>query len=332
MTVDIKTLRVEPRRHTFGHIARRFGADKPASRYEEGTLDVQATDHFHYRPLWDQEREIYDERRTAVKMKDWYALRDPRQYYYATYNIARAGMYQAVEQSFSFIERRDLLAGMDAGWRAKVEAYLIPLRHLEWGANMNAAQITQAGYGTAVTSASIFTAADRLGIAQTLSRIGLLLDGGTGASLDRGKVLWMSAPFWQEARRLVEDTLVIADWFELFTTQNLCLDGLLYPLVYEHFDAAGQRRGGAAVSRLTEFMVEWQAEHARWVDAVIKVAAAESGENRAVISGFYAAWRGRSAKALAPLAEEILGAEGASAVAAAERALDRRATGLGLAV
>ncbi len=38
---------------------------------------------------------------------------------------------------------------------------------------------------------------------------------------------------WQELRHAVEDMLVTQDWFELFVAQNLALDGLLYPLVYE---------------------------------------------------------------------------------------------------
>ncbi len=51
MTIQIKTIDLEPKRQTFGHVARRLGGDKTASRYLEGTLDVQATDNFHYKPL-----------------------------------------------------------------------------------------------------------------------------------------------------------------------------------------------------------------------------------------------------------------------------------------
>src|SRR5271166_1053169 len=90
MTVQIKTLDYEPKRQTFGHIARRLGGDKPATRYLEATLDVQATDNFHYKPLWEAEYWQYDTRKTAVVMEDWYKPLDPRQFYYAAYNIARA--------------------------------------------------------------------------------------------------------------------------------------------------------------------------------------------------------------------------------------------------
>ena len=55
MSIDIKTMSVEPKRQTFAHVARRLGGDAPASRYEEGVYDLQATTHFHYRPIWGPE-------------------------------------------------------------------------------------------------------------------------------------------------------------------------------------------------------------------------------------------------------------------------------------
>ncbi|HYH16974.1 MAG TPA: aromatic/alkene monooxygenase hydroxylase subunit beta [Azospirillum sp.] len=333
MTIDIKTLKVEPRRQTYANIARRFGTDKPASRYEEATLDVQATANFHYKPLWGADHWHFDERRTAVKMQDWYALRDPRQYYYATYNIARANQYQATERNFDFVEKRGLLAVMEPAWRGTVEFYLLPLRHMEWGANMNAADMCDKGYGTAVTAPCMFAAGDRLAMAQVIGRIGLALDGNSGSSLDRAKEYWMTAPEWQELRRLTEDTLVVKDWFEQFVAQHLAIDGIHYPLVYGRFDAEGQRVGGAGVSMLTEFMSEWSAEHAKWADAVIKTAAAESAENKALISGWFATWSRRAADAFRPLAVRVLGEQsGPAAVEEALGNLAARARKLGLDV
>ena len=48
---------MKPIRNTYAHIERRFG-DKPATRYQEATYDVHSTHNFHYKPLWDQDREI----------------------------------------------------------------------------------------------------------------------------------------------------------------------------------------------------------------------------------------------------------------------------------
>ena len=64
MQIDLRTVAIKPVRQTFDHIARRFG-DKPASRYQEGTYDIQQTDIFHYRPMWEPELALFDERRTG---------------------------------------------------------------------------------------------------------------------------------------------------------------------------------------------------------------------------------------------------------------------------
>ena len=41
MQIDLRTVSIKPLRNTFDHLVRRFG-DKPASRYQEGSYDIQA--------------------------------------------------------------------------------------------------------------------------------------------------------------------------------------------------------------------------------------------------------------------------------------------------
>ena len=53
MQIDLRTVSIKPIRQTFTHVAERIGPDKPASRYQEGVLNVQADANFHYRPTWD---------------------------------------------------------------------------------------------------------------------------------------------------------------------------------------------------------------------------------------------------------------------------------------
>jgi phenol hydroxylase P1 protein len=196
---------------------------------------------------------------------------------------------------------------------------------------MNCTNICDRGYGTAVTAPSMFAAADHLAIAQILGRIGLAFDGNSGTALDKAKAQWMTAPEWQGMRRLVEDSLVIEDWFEQLVAQNLAIDGLLYPLVYNRFDTEGQTRGATGLSMLTEFVTDWFAEHSRWVDAVVKTAAAESADNTALISGWLARWTNTAAAALLPLAVHVLGdAPGKAAIEQGITTLKRRAQSLGL--
>ncbi len=328
MNIDIQAEAITPRRHTFSHIARRFGVDKPASRYEEATYDVQPTTNFHYRPTYSPEFELYDPRRTRIVMNDWYVFRDPRQFYYASYNISRAAMQQSFDDAVNFVEKRDLIASVDPVFRDLFAAYLLPLRHVEWAANMNCQLIADWGYGAQVTSAAAFCGADRLGIAQVISRIGLLLGQGAEGALSEAKTQWLESDVWQPLRRLVEDQLVLRDWFEVYVAQLIVLDGYIYPLVTGAFDRAGAAYNGSAFSMMTGFLGDWFADNSRWTDAVVKAAAAESDANRLVLSEWLARWSARAEEAVRPIAAMVLGAEGDGAVDAAGARLRERMVGL----
>lgn len=331
MSVDIKTAGIAPVRQTFSHVARRLGGDKPASRYQEATFDLQADCNFHYRPLWDPERELYDRRRTAIVMADWYSFKDPRQFYYGAYVLNRARLQETAENNFDFAAKHALLAGLPADMLRRIQAVLLPLRHLEYAANLNNCAISAYGWGSAFTQCTTFAMMDRLGIAQYLSRIGLLIDGNTGTTLKTAKQSWLEDAPWQPLRRLAEDSLVTADWFELFVAQNLVIDGLVYPLVYQRFCAELAKSGGAVLAMLTEFMDTWYGESQRWVDAFVKTAAAESPANRALLTGWSTHWLQRGTEALGPLAQLMeLQSGGGAALDQADQALRTRIAKLGL--
>lgn len=331
MSLEIKTSTIEHARETYSNLQRRYGKDKTASRYDEVSYDLQPTANFHYRPLWRPEFELYDPNLTAIKMKDWDALRDPRQFYYATYNIARAGMIESAQKNLKLVEDMDLLASLTPEWREKAITYLGPARHLEWGGNMNGYQIASDGYGVAVTAPASFCAHDHLGMAQLITMILLALDP-TEALITRAKSDWLEHASWQGVRHMVEDSFVLEDWFELFVAQNFAFDGVLHPLLFSHFDDAGRSHGGAGISLVTQFMRDWYADNTRWSDAVMKRAAAESGENAAKLAGWTNKWMHRALEAAMPLAVEILGGGGEDVIGKISADLRARAGKIGLEV
>ena len=300
MSVEIKTTTVEMIRNTFSHTRRRFG-DKVASRYQEASFDIEATTNFHYRPLWQPDKLLNDATRTAVVMADWYAVSDPRQYYYGAYVQARAKMQENAEHDYAFCEKRDMLASLSPQNVQLIGSLLLPLRHAELGANMNNSNIAADGFGTSVTQMHMFQAMDRLGIAQYLSRIGLMLDDGDVLLLAQAKQQWLNAPAWQGVRRYVEDTLVVRDWFELTVAQNVVSDGLVYPLLFHKLDEQLSANGAGQVGMLTEFMRLWFAESQRWVDALLKTVINESAGNKALVESWVDRWSQRSIEALRPL-------------------------------
>ena len=119
----------------------------------------------------------------------------------------------------------------------------------------------------------------------------------------------------------------------MFIAQNLALDGLLFPLIYTHFvDDHLALQGGTAVSMLTVFMTEWHEESARWIDAVVKVAAAESEDNRTLISDWYRSYTDKAQAALAPVADMALGERGSEILQSVRSTLDARVRKAGLAL
>ncbi len=329
MQIDLRTVAIKPLRQTFDHLVERFG-DKPASRYQEGSYNIQQESIFHYRPAWDVDNVLFDKKRTKIQMKDWYALKDPRQYYYGAYTIARARQQDAAESSFEMIEDRGLAELIPAELKQTALDVLVPMRHVEWGGNMGNSYIAAYGYGTLITQPCLYHAMDHLGVAQYLTRIGLVLDGPE--ALDAAKEAWMSGAMWQPMRQHVENLLVVQDWFEIFVAQNLVLEGLLNPMLYDYLDAEFAANGGTAISMMTRFMGEWSAETAKWVDAQIKVVAAESAENKAQLSAWVTQYRAETLKALAPIAQRAFGDKTDDLVAELTSEFNARCAKLGLAV
>jgi len=330
MTLDIRTASIEPVRETFDHLRERLGPGKHPTRYQEAVFDVQPAVNFHYRPTWQPEMELYDTRRTAIEMADFEQLLDPRQYYYGTWTIQRSKQQESQEANFDFVAKRGLLASLEEAWRDKIQHVVIPLRHLAWAANTNNCYIAAYGYGAPVTAAASFQMCDELGVAQYISRIGLIMGENSDTVLAAGKQAWLEDEMWQPMRRLAEESMVVKDWFELHLLQNFLIDGTVHPLVFDKFDAEIARHGGAAFSMLTEFMTAWFTEGSRWTDAVLKTAAAESEANKARLEAWAAAWLPRVREAAEPLAAYAFEGRAGEVMAELQDGLAKRAGKIGL--
>ncbi|RKG37559.1 aromatic/alkene monooxygenase hydroxylase subunit beta [Acinetobacter rongchengensis] len=285
MTLEIKTSNLEPIRQTYAYIERRFGT-KPATRYQEVSFDVQASTNFHYRPLWKPEKTLNDKTHTALHMQDWYAFKDPRQFYYGAYVQHRARMQDTAESNYAFFEKRQLVENLNDEVKQKIITCLLPFRYVEQTANLHMMSGSAYGYGTVITQACIFAAMDRLGIAQYISRIGLILDGNTGESLQHAKQAWMNDEMWQPLRKLCEQSLTEQDWFKLYILQSLLIDSMLQELVFGQFDQWLVENGGRDIAILTEFIKDCLTDLRKWSDSVLKTAISESEENKLLIQAW----------------------------------------------
>jgi len=301
MSVHISTKTVQPVRNNFDYTARRIGKSKTASRYQEAVYDIQPTTNFHYPPTWEQGKDIYDVTRTSIVMEDWYKFTDPRQYYYTSYVSARAKQQESMDNNITMTEKNGLLKSVSSELLNQIKSILVPLRHVEYGANMNNQDICDKGYGTSITSLASFNGFDRIGIAQYISRIALLIDENEEEGLLQGKKDWIESNTWQPLRHAMEDIFVLEDWFEIMVAQNVVMDGLIYPLIYDKYIKQVAGSGAGTLVLLTQFMSDWYKETTRWTNELLKVTAAESDENKKLLSDWSNKWIERLEEALTPI-------------------------------
>jgi phenol/toluene 2-monooxygenase (NADH) P1/A1 len=297
---------IEPKRQTFQHLIDRFG-DRPASRYEEATIDVQPTENFHYRPTWAPDRELYDPAFSALRLTDAYSFLDPRQYYYTPYVTARAAHHEAFAQTLAYLDDRELLTKLPPAWRDVLTTVVVPLRHYESGAQLLSVAGARFAYGTSIEQCCTFAAFDRIGNAQMLSRVGIAAGGGTAHVLAEAKTAWLDEAHLQPLRRLVEEAMVEPDWATGVLAVDL-VDSLLYPTIYRCLDDAALLGGAGAWSLLAQHFDRWYRDQRRWLDALLAAWAADDehgAANVAQLDAIYSRWLPAAAEAVGALSGAV---------------------------
>ncbi len=330
MAIDLRTVSITPLRQTFGHLARRMGADKPASRYIEATMDLQPVENYHYRPTWEPQHDIFDQTRTKITMQDWYALKDPRQYYYGAWTLARGKMQDVAEGDFELVDELGLAAAYPAAGREAALKVFLPLRHVAWASNLNKAYVSSYSYGIAMSQAACYASMDQLGVAQYVTRLGMAFDDLD--ALASAKTAWLEGGEWQELRRYVEDLMVEKDWFEVLVAQDFALEGLLYPLIYERYNEKLNAAYSPVFSMLTRFQREWFGETTKWMDSILKTAAADNPANKEQLAAWIRHWRARAVTALQPVAQLAFGGEAELVMEELVLNLNARAAKAGIAL
>jgi len=268
MQYELRTQVIEPKRKTFDNLVARYG-DRPASRYQEGSIDIQAKENFHYRPLWGPDKEIYDEAYSVLRLTDPYSFTDPRQYYYAPYVTSRAAMFDAFSATLDYLEERGMFDRLPEAWSELFQSVVLPLRHYESAAQMVSCDTARFGFGTTITQCAAYAAFDRVGNAQLISRVGISLGGGSAELLDAAKTCWLQDGGLQPLRKLAEELLVERDWGKSLVALDVA-DQLLYPLLYTHLDQAALNGGAGSYSLIAQHFSKWFKDQRRWLDALYR--------------------------------------------------------------
>ncbi|MFN8192093.1 MAG: hypothetical protein U0R78_17045 [Nocardioidaceae bacterium] len=336
MQFELRTQVIEPPRKTFQHLIDRYG-DRPASRYEEGSIDIQATTNFHYRPLWAPDKEIFDPDYSVLKLTDPYSFTDPRQFYYAPYVTSRSDMHEAFGSTLAYLEKRGMFDRLPEAWSSLFLSIVLPLRHYEAGAQMISADACRFGWGTTTTQCFGYAAFDRIGNAQILSRAGISFGGGTADSLALAKTTWLEDDAFQPLRKLMEETMVQRDWGVAMVTLDV-LDQLVYGLLYNHLDDAALTAGATSYSLVAQHLTGWFTDQRRWFDALYKAWATDpelGATNAELISGIAATAIASGVAALAPVAakaDDLVAAGCGAALASAADAVRANLATAGITV
>lgn len=241
-------------------------------------------------------------------------------------------MQESAETNYGFFEKRELAQYLSEDVKAKVTRLLLPLRHIEQTANLNFMSGSAYGYGTTITQACLYAGMDSLGMAQYVSRIGLLIDGNSADSLSQAKEAWMQDAAWQGLRALCEKTLVQKDWFELLLVQSLLINTVVHQVVYQGLVADLAKEGGRDLDMLLEFMLECHKDLSNWSDSVFKIAAAESEENKQQLQSWLNQWLPQVQAAFMPYIQAAFADQADQVWEQAQETIAKRVTKAGLSL
>jgi len=281
------------------------GLGRRPTAYEEATYRVQPVEHFHYRPLWNPEIELFDPKLTKVKVSDWEAYQDPDRLYYATYCYSRADWEKMFAETFAQAQRLGLWEQLDPKFRQALVEVVVPIRHAEYGNMVTLTYVGRFAFGTAIEQAATYQAYDHSGAAQLITRIAKEIEGVEPTVLTDSRDRWLNAPHLQPLRQLVEEQMAITDWAEAVVATNLCTHVILADLLYTRLGCAAAKAGGMAYSLFADHLNKFAGYANRWGTALVKFFIKENPENKAVIQSYVDAWLPGGVAAAQALASKL---------------------------
>lgn len=289
---------IKPIRNTYKYMSG-LKVKRPTT-YDEATYNLEPKENFHYRPLWNPEFNIFDERLTQVKCEDWEQFRDPAKLYYATYCYSRADFQSRIKGQFEAAERYGWFKQMDPAFVDTIREFLPVLRHFIFGESVAFMYVGRAAVGTAIEQCASYQCYDELGTAQLLTRICLELEEQCPTILKDGKQKWMEDEKYQKLRALTERLMVTWDWAEALIATNLVLDLIVYPLFFEEMTAVAMENGAMGYAAFSQFFMEMVEYERNYSTALVKMLIADRPENKDVIQSYVNKWLPEVIEAIEP--------------------------------
>jgi|GEM_PF-4854599 len=268
---------------------------KTKNEYEEVTVRQQPYLHGHYRHIYDErDYDIYDPRYTRLKCSDWEGYRDPKKFWYTTYVSNRKKLAEEVENGFAYASELGIIEKLSPQWVNALRDLYTPLRHLEYGENVQMQYVIRYALGTPIEQCATYQAYDKTGRAQWITLWGLNMEEHHGDFLAHGKEVLLNEPAYQPLRRYVEEILVTEDWAEVLVAENLTLDLLLGNLMYREFNKLAVEQGDTHLSILNLVINKQMDWHKDWAFSLFSYFAKDKATSRwdYLKSLGYESWQG----------------------------------------
>jgi phenol hydroxylase P1 protein len=254
---------------------------KTKNEYEVVTVRQQPYLHGQYRHIFDdRDYDIYDPRYTRVKSSNWETFRDPKKFWYTTYIRDRKKMSEEVEALFQLSKNLQIIESLPEDWVNAVRDIYTPLRHLEYGENVQMQYVIRYALGTAIEQCATFQAYDKIGRAQWISTWAMNMQEHHGEFLQHGKDVFTNDPAFDQLLQYVEEILVTNDWAEVLVAQNLTLDLLLGYVMYVHFTEKAKQVGDIHLASLNLQIEKQNKWHADWAFTLFHVLVTDEAKSR----------------------------------------------------
>jgi hypothetical protein len=282
-------------------------AGRRATLYEDVTIDTQPSVHRHLNRGWpvsfEDGRGTWDDASTTLRSGDWFAFRDPGQYWERPFYQHASALERQVESAMRLVE------DFSPEWVELLRARLQVSAFVEHGLWFALATIARACLSDSVATCVCLQAAMKQRSAQAIVLYAMDLERHHGPfPIETAREAFLSDPRWQPTRRYLEKLAATVDWGEVLVAANLCFEPIVGTLLRRDF---GIRQAAANGDTVTPVLAgaateEWEWARA-WTEEFVRFLCADASygdSNRELIDGWVAQWEPLAMDAAAALAPD----------------------------
>ena len=292
-------------------------AQRRASLYEDVTIDTQPSVHRHLNRGWpvsfEDGRGTWDDASTALGSVDWFAFRDPGEYWERPFYQRETAIEQQIDGAMQSAVEQGLIDDFGPEWIEFLRANLQVPAYVEHGLGFALATIGRACLSDSVATCVCLQAAMKQRSAQALVLYAMDLEQHHGPfPIAAARDAFKSEAAWQPTRRYLERLAATPDWGEVIVAANLCFEPIVGTLLRRELGIRAAAANGDTVTPVLARVAtqEWEWAQA-WSTRLVRFLSGDPEHgpaNRAVIEQWLADWEplaNEAAGALAALAEQV---------------------------